>query len=69
MASIDNDFLSKLQGEKTKYSYFIETGSFNDDTIFILEPYFDKLYTIEFSEKYYNNTKEKYIGNKINFIL
>jgi hypothetical protein len=69
MPSIDNDFLSKLQDDKTKYSYFIETGTFNGDTIFALEPYFDKLYTIEFSEKYYNNTKKKYRGNKINFIL
>ena len=69
MPSIDIDFLSKLQDDKTKYSYFIETGTYNGDTIFSLEPYFDKLYTIEFSEKYYNNTKEKYDGNKINFIL
>jgi hypothetical protein len=69
MPSIDIDFLSKLQDDKTKYSYFIETGTFNGDTIFALEPYFDKLYTIEISEKYYNNTKEKYEGNKINFIL
>jgi len=69
MPSIDIDFLSKLQDDKTKYSYFIETGTYNGDTIFALEPYFDKLYTIEYSEKYYNNTKEKYEGNKINFIL
>jgi hypothetical protein len=69
MPSINNNFLSKLQDDKTKYSYFIETGTFNGDTIFALEPYFDKLYTIEFSEKYYNNTKKKYRGNKINFIL
>ena len=34
-----------------------------------LEPYFNKLYTIEFSEKYYNNTKNIYNGSKINFIL
>ena len=53
MPSIDIDFLSKLQDDKTKYSYFIETGTFNGDTIFALEPYFDKLYTIEISEKYY----------------
>jgi hypothetical protein len=69
MPSIDIDFLNKLQDDIKKYSYFIETGTYNGDTIFALETYFDKLYTIEFSEKYYNNTKEKYGGNKINFIL
>lgn len=41
----------------------------NGGTIFSLEPYFNTLYTIEFSKKYYNNTKNKYNGNKINFIL
>ena len=47
----------------------IETGTLNGDTTFALEPYFQKLFTIEFSEKYYNNTKNRYNGNKINFIL
>jgi predicted AAA+ superfamily ATPase len=69
MPSIDWDFLSKLQDDKTKYVCFVETGTYNGDTIFALEPYFDKLYTIEFSEKYYSNTKNSYNGNKINFIL
>ena len=69
MPNIDIDFLNKLQDDKTKYSCFIETGTLNGATIFALEPYFDKLHTIEFSEKYYNNTKNKYNGNKINFIL
>jgi len=69
MPSIDNSFLLNLQDDYTKYNCFIETGTFNGDTTFALEPHFEKLYTIEFSEKYYNNTKEKYSGNKINFIL
>jgi hypothetical protein len=69
MPSIDKNFLKSLQSDYTKYSCFIETGTFHGDTIFALEPYFDKLYTIEFSEKYYNTVKNKYIGNKINFIL
>jgi hypothetical protein len=69
MPSIDNSFLNNLQDDYTKYSCFIETGTFEGSTIFALEPYFDKLYTIEFDEKYYNNTKQKYSGNKINFIL
>ena len=46
MPSIDKNFLKSLQSDYTKYSCFIETGTFHGDTIFALEPYFDKLYTI-----------------------
>ena len=69
MPSIDSSFLQLLQDDYTQYNCFVETGTLCGDTIFSLEPYFNKLYTIEFSEKYYNNTKNKYNGNKINFIL
>ena len=69
MPSLNNDFLNLLQDDYTKYNCFIETGTLNGYTIFSLEPYFNKLYTIEFSEKYYNNTKTRYNGNKINFVL
>ena len=34
-----------------------------------MEPHFDRLYTIEITEHYYNLTKSNYSGNKINFIL
>lgn len=69
MPSLDHFFLNLLQDDYTKYNCFIETGTFNGGTIFSVEPYFNKLYTIEFSKKYYINTKNKYSGNKINFIL
>ena len=69
MPSLNKDFLNSLQEDYTKYRCFIETGTYNCETTFGLEPYFNKLYTIEFSEKYYNNTKNKYYGDKINFIL
>jgi hypothetical protein len=69
MPSLNNFFLNLLQDDYTKYNCFIETGTYNGDTIFSLEPYFNKLYTVEFSEKYYINTKNKYNGRKINFIL
>jgi hypothetical protein len=69
MPSLNKDFLNKLQEDYTKYNCFVETGTYNGETTFALEPYFNKLYTIEFSEKYYNNTKNKYHGDKINFIL
>ena len=69
MPSLDYFFLKLLQDDYKKYNCFIETGTYLGSTIFSLEPYFNKLYTIEFSEKYYINTKNKYSGNKINFIL
>jgi hypothetical protein len=69
MPSLNNIFLKLLQDDYKKYNCFIETGTLYGNTIFALEPYFNKLYTIEFSEKYYNNTKNKYMGSKINFIL
>ena len=69
MPSINESFLKSLQDDYTKYNSFIETGTLVGETIFALEPYFDKLYTIEFSETLYNNTKNRYSGNKINFIL
>jgi len=47
MPSIDLNFLNQLQDEYKKYSNFIETGTYSGDTIFSLEPYFSKLYTIE----------------------
>ena len=69
MPSIDKLILEKLQDNYTAYPCFIETGTLNGGTILSVEPYFNELYTIEFSSKYYNNTKNKYRGNKINFIL
>jgi hypothetical protein len=69
MPSLNKTFLDSLKDDYTKYPCFIETGTFNGDTIFALELFFTKLYTIEFSEKYYTNTKNKYNGDKIHFIL
>ena len=39
------------------------------NTTFAVEPFFNKIYTIEFSEKYHYNTKRMYSGTKIDFIL
>ena len=65
MPSIDTTFLSKLQDDYRKYTCFIETGTYMGDTIFSVEPTFNELYTIEFSEHYYNHTKNKYNGSFI----
>ena len=69
MPGINESFLNMLQENYKKYPCFIETGTHNGGTTFALEPFFDTLHTIEFSEHYYQNTKNKYNGNKINFIL
>ena len=69
MPSLNIDFLRSLKDAYTKFNTFIETGTLNGGTIFALEPYFNKLYTIEVSSKYYNETKSRYKGNKINFVL
>lgn len=68
MPSIDRSFLSLLQDDYQKYPCFVETGTLVGDTIFALEPYFNTLHTIEISEHYYNSSKNRYKGQKINFI-
>lgn len=69
MPPINRDFFLQLREDYTKYKCFIETGTYNGGTIFSVEPYFDKLYTIEISEEYYKNTSKMYNGRKINFLL
>ena len=69
MPSLTESFLKELQDDYKNYPCFIETGTLGGSTTFAMEPYFEEVYTIEFSEKHYTNTKNKYKGNKIKFIL
>jgi hypothetical protein len=69
MPSINREFLDLLKTSYKNYSVFIETGTLVGGTTFAMEPLFEKVYTIELSEKYHNLTKNKYNGNKIEFIL
>ena len=69
MPEINQPFLLSLQDDYTKFPCFIETGTCWGGTIFNIEPYFNNIYTIEFSERLYEITKNKYTGNKINFLL
>ena len=69
MPEINQPFLLSLQDDYTKFPCFIETGTCWGATIFNIEPYFNNIYTIEFSERIYEITKNKYTGNKINFLL
>lgn len=69
MPSLSRGFLDILHSDFKEFPCFIETGTYCGETIFAMEPYFDSLHTVEVSPKYYTNTKRKYSGDKINFIL
>ena len=45
MPSLNKEFLLQLKDKYLNYNTFIETGTLNGDTIFAMEPYFNKLYT------------------------
>ena len=51
------------------YSNFIETGTYLGHTINAMEPFFEKLYTIEIQPDLYNYTRNQYTDNKITFIM
>jgi hypothetical protein len=69
MPSIDLQFLNKLKDDYKSYINFIETGTYQGDTILYLEQYFPNLHTIEVKKEFYENVKNKYHGNKIKFYL
>jgi hypothetical protein len=68
MPSLDKDFL-ELLGLYEQYTHFVETGTWRGETVMGLEPYFNKLYTIEVVKDLYEAAKQKYKGDKIEFLL
>ena len=64
---MDISFLFNLFHDYKKYPIFIESGTYHGETIFNMEPHFEKLYTVEISEQLYFNTKMKYNGKKYVF--
>lgn len=69
MPCIDRQFLLSLKDDYSKYESFIETGTYCGDTTFAMEPFFKKVYTIEVKPEFYNQTRMRYNGNKIQFLL
>lgn len=69
MPTVDKQKLLALKANYTDYPAFIETGTLNGQTTFAMEPFFEKVYTIEVSTKYHAMTKSKYSGTKIEFLL
>lgn len=70
MPSLDPSFINNiLSQESCKYPFFVESGTYMGETIRSMEGLFEKLYTIEIKREYYDDAKNKYCGNKINFIL
>jgi hypothetical protein len=69
MPSIGKELLLSLKDDYNNYSNFIETGTYMGDTIMAMESLFSKLYTIEIKPDLYNNIKNRYAGDKIEFIL
>jgi hypothetical protein len=69
MPSLNRNYLNLLKGYNNDYPVFIETGTYQGDTTFAMEPHFSSIYTIELKEQFYNSVKAKYTGSKINFLL
>ena len=69
MPALEIDDLNKIQTTELFHSYptFVETGTFQCETIVKMEPFFEKLHTIEIKQEFYLRAITSYKGNKINF--
>jgi len=68
MPSLDIYFLQRLQEPYQNYPVFVETGTNEGVTVFCVEPFFEKIYTIELSPYFHQLASSRYQGNKIQFI-
>jgi hypothetical protein len=49
--------------EHNDYNFFVETGTYQGETILSMYPYFEKSFTIELSEKFYSEFNKKDYDN------
>jgi hypothetical protein len=70
MPSINKNFIDFCVNKypNRNFEIFVETGTWKGETIFGVERFFNKLYTIEIKKELYETAKEIYAGNKITFI-
>tara|TARA_B000000557_G_C20791967_1_gene451463 strand:- start:1114 stop:1683 length:570 start_codon:yes stop_codon:yes gene_type:complete len=70
MPSLNIDIFDSIKESNIfkNYPIFIETGTFEGETIFKMSPLFKTLHTIEIKKLYYNNVLNKYNSLKLNNI-
>jgi len=69
MGSLNVADLQQLHCKLTDYPTFVESGTYQGNTILHMEPHFSKLYTIEIREMLHDSVKHYYRGDKIAFYL
>lgn len=57
--SIDSRLIEALKGH-LPFDVFVETGTFQGNTIEIVKPYFNTIYSVELSDHYYEKAVEKF---------
>ena len=60
MPSLDPYILLQLKDDYKKYSTFVETGTYIGGTVIAMDPFFDKIFTIEISPKYFYLAQDRY---------
>ena len=66
MPALEIDDLNNLQvdGLFEVYPTFVESGTYLGETILKMQPFFEKLHTIEIKQEFYLNAITQYKGNK-----
>lgn len=64
-----NIIVEKLNEIHDEYTFFLETGTLVGETTLNVQPYFEKVYTIELSERYYNYFNDVKIQNNYDNIF